>query len=972
MNEQCLQEIQGIRETQRDLRARMWALDGRIDNVGQQLARAVTKAAPRAMAEVPPIVEPVAKSEPAEPPSLPQIAPRDLRAAKIHPSILEDDKAGTNQPAPKPRWEDLENNKLSGAKEGTPIQKAPETPREDATPRAAVAAEEKGGFEMEVGRVWLVRLGILILLTGLVFLGNYAWTELIAKLGPLGKLVMIYLAGGVLAGIGWWVKRKREELSAYGKVLIGGGVATVYYATYAAHFVEPLRVIASPLIGGAALMALAGGIIWLANRMRSEAVAAVTVLLGFYTAAINPIAGFSLFSNLVLSVIAIVLLVRRQWLSVSFLSMIGCYAAFGFWSYQQTGSLLPMGSVGGAVFWTALLFPACYWAVFTVATFVARSETFPAGARPAFLTLNNGGFFAFTAPLVASTYPQELWVFAIAYGAALLGLAWLAARKDANEAAFDGAYLTQGLALISLGILFKFSGYQLAIILALQSLTLLKLSRYRHGVILQIFSGLSALGATGTALLAIASEGTHATLTGAAVAAILMGAGWLFKMQRGLHKAVAFQYRAAGYVTLGLIVTVATVLYGAPKGEALYWFAGLAALFTASIYILRMPELVAAGQILALAMIGQWLIAAGDHDLSLIPLLTTVALLGTLMHWWPRQRAISLDKQILVGTETLATVGVVGVLLMWTMLRYAGTDRLWAFMLGTLALLAYSFLTRAWPLAVGSQVFAVFAGGTLVLAIGERGPWPVVTGALALFASQSIFLELFIRRVPAEAVEYIRPYRVLLRLATVLIGLGIMECYVPSEWVFLAFSGLAFGLFVASVRRAPGEMLVYAVMAALMAGWHFIVRNLLGGEVLPSDLIGLGLVLAAQQIGKRSSKSAEVFTPHTQGLLIFIGLLGAWLVTGRWVAMVQEGFLLTAAWSVYALVVFGAGVALRERTYRWIALGVLALAIGRVFLFDVWQLDTIWRIVSFLVLGAVLLALGFLYNRLAGLIRKWM
>jgi uncharacterized membrane protein len=29
--------------------------------------------------------------------------------------------------------------------------------------------------EVDFGRVWLVRTGVVILLTGLVFLGNYAW-----------------------------------------------------------------------------------------------------------------------------------------------------------------------------------------------------------------------------------------------------------------------------------------------------------------------------------------------------------------------------------------------------------------------------------------------------------------------------------------------------------------------------------------------------------------------------------------------------------------------------------------------------------------------------------------------------------------------------------------------------------------------------------------------------------------------------
>jgi len=945
MDENWARELFSIRDTQRDLRQRLESLDLRIERVTRGVAR---QEEPRPPAE---------KSTRPFIPSTREMSSALENARLEKPVVL---------PKGLPRFDD------EAAITPPPIPKDP--PKAQPTPSSVPkpVAEEKDTLEMQVGRVWLVRVGILILLTGLVFLGNFAWTEIIAKVGAPGKLATIVFAGLGLAGLGWWVKRKREELAAYGKVLIGGGIATIYYATYAAHFVEPLRVIASPLVGGALLMMLGAAILWLANRLRSQAVAVVTVLLGFYTAAINPIAGFSLFSNLILSVIAIVLLVRRQWWSVSFLSMIGCYAAFGFWSYQSTGLLLPIRMGVGEVFWTALLFPVCYWVVFTVATFVARSETFPIGARPLFLTMNNGGLFAFTAPLVATTYPQELWVFVVLYGVALLTLAWLAGMTEAGDAAFDGAYLTQGLGLISLGILFKFSGYQLAIILALQSVTLLKLSRHRHGVILQIFSGLGALGSAAGAWHAIVWEAKYATLTGVVVAVSLFGAAWLFKKQRGLLKEVSFQYRAAGYVMLGMIVTLINVLYGAPEGLAVYWYAGLALLFTVSIYALRIPEVLIGGQILALAAVGQWISTAGDLDLSLMPLITVVVLLGALMHWWPRQQVLKLDRQVLVGAETLATFGLVAVFLMWTILRYAGPDRLWVFMLGSLVMLGYAVATRAWPLAVGSQVVAFFGVGSLVLAISNRESWQLVAGALVVFASQSFFLELCIPRMPSVVREWIRPYGVLLRVVSVLIGLGIMECYVPPEWQFLAFSAVAFLLFVTGIRSEPGEVLVYAVLPALMAGGHFVIRNLSGGEVMPSELIGLGLLLIAQQIGRRSPRGAEVFTRHLQGALIVLGLLGVWLVTGRWVATLHEGFVITTAWSVYALVVFSLGVILRERMYRWIALGVLALAIGRVFLFDVWQLDTVWRIVSFLVLGAVLLALGFLYNRLAGLIRKWM
>jgi uncharacterized membrane protein len=51
---------------------------------------------------------------------------------------------------------------------------------------------------------------------------------------------------------------------------------------------------------------------------------------------------------------------------------------------------------------------------------------------------------------------------------------------------------------------------------------------------------------------------------------------------------------------------------------------------------------------------------------------------------------------------------------------------------------------------------------------------------------------------------------------------------------------------------------------------------------------------------------------------------------------------------------------------------ILTVSLGRLFLFDVWRFDTIYRIVSFLVLGGVLLGLSFVYNRFGEAMRRWL
>ncbi len=58
--------------------------------------------------------------------------------------------------------------------------------------------------------------------------------------------------------------------------------------------------------------------------------------------------------------------------------------------------------------------------------------------------------------------------------------------------------------------------------------------------------------------------------------------------------------------------------------------------------------------------------------------------------------------------------------------------------------------------------------------------------------------------------------------------------------------------------------------------------------------------------------------------------------------------------------------------YRWSGLLVLTCALGRVVILDVWRLETIYRILSFMALGVVLLVLGFIYTKYQEKIREWL
>ncbi len=78
---------------------------------------------------------------------------------------------------------------------------------------------------------------------------------------------------------------------------------------------------------------------------------------------------------------------------------------------------------------------------------------------------------------------------------------------------------------------------------------------------------------------------------------------------------------------------------------------------------------------------------------------------------------------------------------------------------------------------------------------------------------------------------------------------------------------------------------------------------------------------------------------------------------------------LTVLWAVYAMGVIGAGIAARSRWVRLAGMGLLAIPVAKLFVFDVFLLDMEYRVAAFLTLGILLLAMGLVYQRYSRQVR---
>jgi uncharacterized membrane protein len=72
---------------------------------------------------------------------------------------------------------------------------------------------------------------------------------------------------------------------------------------------------------------------------------------------------------------------------------------------------------------------------------------------------------------------------------------------------------------------------------------------------------------------------------------------------------------------------------------------------------------------------------------------------------------------------------------------------------------------------------------------------------------------------------------------------------------------------------------------------------------------------------------------------------------------------LSVLWALYASLLTGVGIAGRVRAARIMGILLLGATVAKVFLVDLSALQTFYRIISFIVLGLLLLSVSYGYNR---------
>jgi uncharacterized membrane protein len=106
---------------------------------------------------------------------------------------------------------------------------------------------------------------------------------------------------------------------------------------------------------------------------------------------------------------------------------------------------------------------------------------------------------------------------------------------------------------------------------------------------------------------------------------------------------------------------------------------------------------------------------------------------------------------------------------------------------------------------------------------------------------------------------------------------------------------------------------------------------------------------------------SQAWTRYQNGPLREARELGKSGIAGeiRWKTQVG----LSVLWTLYAAVTLAWGFIRRSTALRYAALGLFGLVIVKVFIVDLASVKTVYRMLSFLILGVVLLLVGLLYQK---------
>lgn len=811
--------------------------------------------------------------------------------------------------------------------------------------------EKRRDLESTIGGSWFNWIGIIAVTFGIAFFLKYAFDK--QWIGPLGRVSIAALVGIALLYLG--DRLRRRGMRSYAYVLSGGGILILYLSDFAAY--NFYQLISQPT-AFALMAAVTTAAVLLSVRLDAIPVAFLGLVGGFLTPVLlstgvdNQVGLFTYIVLLDAGVLALAYF--KRWRSLDFASFAGTVLMTLGWAVKFY--------VPGKV-WITLFFVSVFFLLYSLlAIFHNVLHRRLTQWFDVMLALVNAAFYfglsyvlLVDAGLNHTTPATQAFLLCIFF----TGLFYITWRRSPQDRLLRYSYVCAAATYLTVALAIQLELHWVTMAWAAEGLMLTWVG---------LRSGEEAARQAGLAVLGVAIG--HWFIRDMLAVDYSLDASFI----------PLFNQRALSCAVLVGAIACAAQLYKRAKNVDEDYRSTLLTFFALT------------GNTLALSLLT---LDINDY-FSMRATRSDGYFRGRIEN--SRQFSISM-----LWTLYAAAILAVGVLRRSTLLRLGGLALLLV-AIGKVVAVDSEFYAASWHLPLLNQTFMVYALLIVVLLfaarlyrrvpIADEGEQRVVVPsliglanvlALAVLSLEVIgYYDRAIARLALGSTEAIRQLEEG-KIFTLALVWTIYALYAFMVGVGRNHRGWRFAGLLLLAITAP---LIFANLVYYNAPWHTLVLNRTMGA-FAVYISALWLVVRAYR------RSSEVFeeaaavhhaTIVTANVLAIIALSAQ--AAGYYEARIAEEFAragaaelyadgsttlqnlelakqlsLSVIWAVYASALLFVGQIRRLRLLRVMGLGLLSITVLKVFIWDLSSLDRVYRIISFIMLGAILLVVSYFYQR---------
>lgn len=355
---------------------------------------------------------------------------------------------------------------LESVKSSTPIMESVASKRETVNSGWEDVPFLGNLTEAQFGQKWLLIIGVVIMVLGIGYFLKYSFDR--NWISPVVRILMAYGVGGALLGVGDWFRRKHGN---FGLCLTGGGIASLYFSTFAAF--EIYHLLPAPLAFGLMIVvtALAGT---LALTYDTKWLAVLGLVGGFITPLVidtgshDHIALFTYLSVLNAGLLAIAF--HKQWRLLNYLGFFFTWTLFSAWVISGS---ISFSHVTDGHFWSGIFFLNLFYLTYAIAPFATllRGQATEKLQGFGVSVPNSVIAFGFSYGMIQDYTHSSTWVSlaALAYAGIQLSLAQLLQQRQPGSRNAMLVSLGQALFFLAVTVPILASNEWITIFWALQA-----------------------------------------------------------------------------------------------------------------------------------------------------------------------------------------------------------------------------------------------------------------------------------------------------------------------------------------------------------------------------------------------------------------------------------------------------------------------------------------------------------------------